>query len=306
MENEAAKLDDEIDVLDENLDADEEESEIDDEFDYDEDGNIIIPDVFPDEGEDDYLTADFEEEEPSEEEGDADDDESSGGEEEDDEEESEKSDTDAENTGAAEGAADDTPDPKDTRIAQLEARLRKIENQGKETLKKMGVETEDVLEGLMAVAAEAEGKDPEEYANEQTAKEEKAAAQEIARRLAFEEKARKDIAELHLAYPETKQYDDVRKLPHEILMKFARFRDAGLSAKEAYAAANPDGIRANVAEATKKQALRESKNHLRTTVPKGSKDNSITMSKSDLAYWREIFPNKSDKEIQDLYKKTAN
>ena len=303
MEIEAAMLDEDLGDLEEVDTQADDEPDTEDEFEYDEDGNIIIPDVVFDEGEDDYLTEEF---------GDNDDDvefddgeESSGGEDEDEDSDADESDTDAENTDGEEPEEPkDTSDSKDVRIAQLEAELRRIKAQGKETLAKMGVNVkdDDIVEGLMSIAAEAEGTSLEDYAKKKAEE----AEQERAKRQVFEDTARADIAELHAAYPETKQYSDVRELPRDVLVKFARARDAGFSAKEAYAAANPDGIRNTVATAVKKKAQHESKSHLRSTVPKGSKDNSINMSKADLTYWRDIFPGKSDKEIQALYKKTAN
>ena len=95
----------------------------------------------------------------------------------------------------------------------------------------------------------------------------------------------------------------MRELPDEVKAKFGAFRNKGLSAKEAYAAANPDGIRTTVATAVKKQAQHDSKAHLKSSVPKSSKDTGVKMTRSELAEYREMFPHLSDKEINDLYKK---
>ena len=291
MDNNETMLDDELDTELEEDTADVEEDatddgDEDDEFEYDEDGNIIIPDVVFDdeEGEEDDEDAADEEGEPE------------------DPEESEDSEGDKE---VAE-PTDAKPDEKDARITQLEAKLSKLEAQGKETLSKLGVKSKDVMEGLVSLAAEADGTTAQEYLQKKATEERDALARSLLQQQEFEKIARADLAELHAAYPETKQYTDIRKLPKDILKKFGRFRDAGLSAKEAYAAANPDGIRTNVATAVKKKSLHESKSHLHTTVPKGSKDNSIVMPKSELNRWRDIFPDKSDKEIMSLYKSTVN
>jgi hypothetical protein len=285
MDNEETMLDDELDTELEEDTADVEDDatddgDEDDEFEYDEDGNIIIPDVVDDDEEDDDTVD--KEGEP------------------DDSDESEDSD---EPEDVAE--PDNAQDAKDARIAQLEAELRKIRSQGKETLSKLGVKSDDVMEGLVSLAAEADGITPQEYLQKKSAEEMDAQGRALLQQQAFEKIAAADLAELHAAYPETKQYTHIRNLPDDIKMKFGRFRDAGLSAKEAYAAANPDGIRTQVATAVKKQSLHDSKSHLRTTVPKGSKDNSIVMPKSELARWRDYFPDKSDKEIIALYKSTA-
>lgn len=298
MDNNENILDEELDTAAEedtdDVDADENDGsetndERDDEFEYDEDGNIIIPEVvYDDETEED---GDETSEEPAEEQG-----------------EPEKTEESEESDGNKEVAepVDPKPDERDTRIAQLEAELSRFIAQGKETLSKLGVKDKDVMEGLVSLAAEADGTTPEEYLKKKAIEERDAKARALLQQTEFEKKARADLAELHAAYPETKQYTDIRKLPSDILHKFGRFRDAGLNAKEAYAAANPDGIRNTVATAVKKQSLHESKSHLRTTVPKGSKDNSVVMPKSALREWRELFPDKSDKEIMSLYKSTVN
>ena len=118
----------------------------------------------------------------------------------------------------------------------------------------------------------------------------------------FEKKMKADLAEVHAAFPETKAYDSVTKFPN--FAKFGQFRDKGLSPKEAYIAANPDTVRASVATATKRQSLNETKSHLKPVVSKQSKDNSVTITKKEMAEYRELFPNMSDKEIMSLYRQT--
>lgn len=283
MDNNETMLDDELDPELEEDTADVEDDatddgDEDDEFEYDEDGNIIIPEVvFDEEGEEDDEDAA--------------------------EEEDETEDSD-EDEGVVE--PDNAQDEKDARIAQLEAELGKFKAQGKETLSKLGVKSDDVMEGLVSLAAEADGVTPQEYLQKKASADRDAQARALLQQQEFEKLATADLAELHAAYPETQQYKHIRELPDDIKKKFGRFRDAGLSAKEAYAAANPDGIRTQVATAVKKKSLHDSKSHLRTTVPKGSKDDGIVMPKSEMARWRELFPNMSDKEIRSLYKSTAN
>ena len=77
----------------------------------------------------------------------------------------------------------------------------------------------------------------------------------------------------------------------------------GLSADEAYSASHTNAIRANAAAGAKKSLI-GTKSHLQTSVPKGAKDDAITMPKKELASMREYFPKLSDKEIVALYKKT--
>lgn len=259
------------DVADEDTDDD-----FYDEFEYDEDGNIIIPDMGEDGEEDEAV-------------------------EEDKSDVSDEPPADAKAAGSRDALSD-----KDARIAELESELNKFRTQGRETLSKLGVNSDDVMDGLISLAAEADGITPQEYVEKKAADDRDAQARALLQQQEFEKLARADLAQLHASYPETKQYTDIRMLPKDILTKFGRFRDAGLSPKEAYAAADPDGIRNQVATAVKKRSLHESKSHLQTAVPKGSKDNSVFMAKSELVRWRELFPDKSDKEIISLYKSTVN
>ena len=260
----------------------------DDEFSYDEDGNIIIPDV----AEEDEEADEEEKDEDSEAEED-------GG------EHADRGEEEGSGEGEESAEPDRAPDERDTRIAQLEAELERFRSQGKETLAKLGVRSDDVMEGLVSLAAEADGITPQEYIRKKNDAERDAQARSLLQQQEFEQLAAADLAELHAAYPETQQYKHIRNLPEDVLKKFGRFRDAGLSAKEAYAAANPDGIRTQVATAVKKRSLHESKSHLHTAVPKSSRDDGIVMPKSELVRWRDLFPDKTDKEIITLYKNTA-
>ena len=293
-------LDNEVEVEDsdvEDTDTDVEENDVaeedqDDEFEYDEEGNIVIPDVEFD-PEEDELGEDTEEETPEE------------------EPEEEREDGESDEVTAEEQKEEETPeeataepDPRDTEIADLKARLKAIESQAKATLKTIGVEEEDALSGLVKVAADAENKTPEQYNAEKAKKENDEIARNMLRNQLFEAKAAADLKELHALYPETKQYKHLREMPPEILKTFGAQRDAGFSVKQAYAAANPDGIRSDVASSVKKQAQHDSKAHLKSSVPKPSKPDAIAMSKAELADWREMFPGMSDAEIRKLYKQS--
>lgn len=298
-------LDTEVEAAEEAEEIFEETEEVvaddnqeDDEFEYDEEGNIVIPEV------------EFEDEEYSEEEEDTDteEDESENADEENAEEETAAPDgepaKEQEKAEEKEEEPEAKPDPRDARIKELEDKLRAIESQSKDTLKKLGKEDVDLIDGLAELAAEATGKPLKEYKEEREKELREQLEQERQRNIAFEAKAQSDLKELHLAYPETQKYNHVRELPAEILQKFGKYRDLGLPAKEAYAAANPDGVRADVAASVKKQAMHDSKAHLQSTVPKSSKNDGVVMSKAELASWREVFPNMSDAEIKKLYKQS--
>ncbi len=209
----------------------------------------------------------------------------------------------------AEEAKEEPAPAKSAREAELEkqvaALLKKnglLEAVGRDALKKLNVSGDDVLAGLASLAAE-EGVTPEQYLKKHEDSEKNEENRRFVESVKYEAMFAADIKALHEAYPETKQYKSVRELPDSIKEKFAAYRDKGLDAKAAYAAANPDGIRSSVASSVKQKAQSSGKEHIKSVVPKGSKDNSgPTMTKAELAEWRDIFPGKSDKELLKLYR----
>ena len=299
LEEETAEVEDTEEAEEEEVALDSDEEEEDDYgFEYDEDGNVIIPEIEPDAEDEDPEAEEGEEEtnEDSEE-----DTEENAEEKEEDTSSGEKGFSSSQGEGNAEPPA---PDPKDELIKQLRAELGKYKSQTKDTLKKLGREGKEDLDGLAEIAAEAAGVSPEEYQKIREKEEAEEQAKAAIRSQMFEAKAANDLKELHAAYPETQKYKHVRELPEGVRQKFGRYRDLGLSAKEAYAAANPDGVRADVAASVKKQEQHNSKAHLTSVVPKSSKDNSVKMTGREMREWREMFPGKSDAEIQKLYKQS--
>lgn len=282
-----------------NIDLDEEEkggvqgeeadddTEKDDEFEYDDDGNIIIPDVIEDEDQDedgDDNTADTDDDTDDEDEGeDGSDDE---------DKETPKPETQPEGK-----------DEKDAQIEALTKELDALKAQSADTLAKLGVKSDNVLEGLEKVAAESDDMSLDEYRKKKAESQRDDAARKLLQQAEFEKKMQSDFAEIQREFPETRGMKSLREI--ENLAKFGRFRDLGLSPKEAYAAANPDSVRKSVAAATKQQSLNETKAHLKSAVPAGSKDDGIAISKKELKEWRDLFPNLSDKEISKLYKESA-
>lgn len=203
-------------------------------------------------------------------------------------------------------AAEEKPDERDARIAELLAELEELKSQSKDTLKKLGIEKDDILEGLADLAAEASDTTTEEYLAKRREEQEKERQRKTEELKQFEAVAAADLAILKENFPETKAYGHIKDMPKEVLKKFAEYRNKGIPAKEAYAAANVDGIRQDVATSAKKQAQSDAKAHLQSSVPKGSRNNGIRMSRSTLVEWRGLFPGMSDKEIISLYKKTAS
>lgn len=244
-----------------------------DDFEYDENGDIIIPD--------DSVNDD------------ADDGDGNDGDEAEGEGESEGEPGPTENSQPAEKTADKQ------RIADLEKELADFKKYGAAALKKLGVEGDNVTDGLIKLAAEAEGITPEAF-KENIAKENShiSAAQE--RQAAIE---REDLAAIQAAFPSTKTYKNISEIPN--FKRFGELRDGGATPLEAYRAANPDGVLAEAAQAAKATSIKGTKDHLKSSVPKGSKDNSVRMSRAELSEWRDMFPGKSDKEIARLYKEAS-
>ena len=273
--------------------SDEDKDEGDIEFDYDEEGNIVIPDDSED-GDSEEEADDAPEGADAEGNDDADkgQDENGGAEEA----------PSAKKPEVVEPAA--APDAKDAEIAKLRRQLAERDSQIKDTLKSLGADENGGVAELERLAAEAAEIPVEEYRRRKAEKLQQEEAMRLVQKQKFDEKIRADLAAVQKAYPNTKQYKSVFEFPN--FAKFSKFRDAGLSPEEAYIAANPQGVMTSVAGAAQQQArnLSNTKDHLRSNVPVGSKDKSITITKKQMAEYRDLFPGMSDKEIVALHKQT--
>ena len=263
IEEETAEVEETVEEAEETTESEEDKGGFDiDDLEYDENGDIIIPDDTAEESSSETVE----------------------------EEKHEKSDSEP------------VKDSRDERIKDLERKLADLEAQSLDTLKKLGVDSKDAMDGLASLAAETENLTKEEYLAKQAEERQKAQDAALAAQTEFEKVAAADLAELQANFPETKEYKHVKDMPKEVLAKFAKYRDLGVPAKDAYAAANIDGIRSGVATATKKQA--DGKAHLQSSIPKGSKNTAVKMTRSEINERRGIFPGKSDKEIVALFRKT--
>ena len=289
------------DVEEEDVDID-----VDDDLELDENGDIIIP-------EDDEEDGDDENGRESDEEPDEDADETPDGDDEDADEDGEQ-DAQGEDADGGEDApvekatvtepAGKEPDAKDARIAALERELAILRSQSRETLNRLGVTEGDEISGLVKLAAEAEGKTEEEYLRQKQERDRAAEAVKLMQQTKFNAKIAADLAEVQAAYPDAKAYASVKDFPN--FKEFGRLRDLGLSPKQAYIASHPDAVRQNVAAATRQQSLNDTKKHLKPAVSKASRDNTITMTKKELAECRDLFPGMSDREIMKLYRDTKS
>lgn len=280
--------------------ADEDKDEGDIEFDYDEEGNIVIPEDSED-GDSEEEADDAPEGADSEGNDDADkgQDENGGAEE-------------APSTEKPEVVEPATaPDAKDVELANLrrqiaakDKQIAERDAQIRDTLKSLGADENEGIAGLERLAAEAAEIPVDEYRRRKAEKLQQEEAMRLVQKQKFDEKIRADLAAVQQAYPNTKQYKSVFEFPN--FAKFSKFRDAGLSPEEAYIAANPQGVMTSVAGAAQQQArnLSNTKDHLRSNVPVGSKDKSIKITQKQMQEYRDLFPGMSDKEIVALHKQT--
>ena len=249
------------------------EDDIDD-FEYDDDGNIIIPEAKEESAEE----AEEETEEKTEE--------------------------------KAETKSDDLTEKEEEKDSKNSEEYEKLKEQyeyllslGEETLKKLGVNEADVIKGLAEIAAEASDETPEKFLKDHDEKLKNKAAQKKLALLEFEKRAANDLNSIHEEFPETKAYKDMRELPN--IAKIAKYIDLGLSACEAYAASNPRAIREAGASSARQKALNDTKSHLKSKVNVSSSDSSVKISKSELDYYMDLFPDMSKREIAELYGKAT-
>lgn len=172
----------------------------------------------------------------------------------------------------------------------------------KDALKAMGIDFDNVDEGLARLAADAKGVTVEQYTKERDDARKIEEAQRVYREVMMERMIASDMAELHSLFPETKSIAKFEELPN--CRRYAELRDKGLSVREAYSAANPEVRRETIVNSVKQQTINASKSHLKSNVPIASRDTSVKITRGEMEQMRDLFPDKSDKELVALYKKT--
>ena len=282
LEDEVIEAEEVVDASDEEL-VDENPDDKNDEFDYDADGNIIIPEpVFEDDDDEEVIIEDDAEEKQ-------------------DETEDEGEEEEPASEEVVKPADTDTKDKDE--IERLKREYEALKSQTKDTLSKLGIESDDEMGGLVKLAAEAEGKTTEEYLKQREEAAQNEAAQRMLKNAAYQKMIAEDLAAIHAAYPETKKYDSVEKFPN--FKRFGELRDAGNTPVEAFAATHANEIGKSIAESTRQQSLNDTKNHLKSNVPKKAKqDAPVRMTKGELEQWRNLFPHMTDKQILAHYRKT--
>lgn len=155
-------------------------------------------------------------------------------------------------------------------------------------------DVKDPTAEIEKLVAESKGQTVEKYREEK--------AKKKAEKAAWEKRVQGDIDAIHKAYPGTKKYNHVWELPNAL--EFGKLMSEGkLSVTAAFAASHPDIAEAHSKRPVKNGNLNGTKTHITSSVPKGAKDNSTPMSKSEMESYREMFPDLSKAEIKKLYKK---
>jgi hypothetical protein len=183
-------------------------------------------------------------------------------------------------------------------------RNAKMESLMRDTLKKLGVNKEGNLEEILEqTAAEAEGISVEEYRKKRQSEEETALAKEQLKQQAINALFTADLAELKKNFPDLAGINHISEI--ENFKEFGRLRDSGVSVRNAYIAANPDKFISNAVKAVVQKTASGSKAHLKSAIGKSAGGApTVTMTKSQLEYWKGIFPDKTNAEIAKLYRDT--
>ena len=170
-----------------------------------------------------------------------------------------------------------------------------LERAARELLKSLGnANPSDPVEELYKLAAEANGMSPAEY-KVKLADERSASA-------AWEKQMADDLSAIHEAFPETKKYKSFMEFPNA--KRFSDLMDDDklkLSPVEAFAASHTEIVKSQ-GKKNEGNSLKGTKDHITSSVPKSAKDEASHLTKSEMRRLKEVFPEKSEKEIAKLYK----
>lgn len=110
-----------------------------------------------------------------------------------------------------------------------------------------------------------------------------------------------DLAAIQRAFPGL-GVTDLRSIDNA--GRFGVLREKGMSAEEAFRATNYERINAHVAAVARSKA--DGKAHIRGDMPaKGTSAQGFSLTAEELRDARELFPDKSDKEITELYRSVS-
>lgn len=188
-------------------------------------------------------------------------------------------------------------------LERLKRQYGELKAQTKDTLSKLGENSEDVMQGLIRLAAEASDKTPEEYAAEMSESRKLEEAKKMLENAEFERVKKEDLAMLRKSYPELREVADIQR--ESWFPRFAQLRYNGCTPEEAYSAANAANIRKNVAASVKRQNLNDTKAHLRSNASKSGKSGVPGIDRDMMNLLRATHPEKSDKQLIELYKRVT-
>lgn len=177
-----------------------------------------------------------------------------------------------------------------------------LEKQVKETLEALGINVDGSIEdALIATAAEAKGISVEDYKAEKAVE----AASQIQKQRQIEEMLAADLIELKKAVPSLVDLDHISKIDN--FAEFGALRDKGLTVKQAFLAVNGDKLTNAKQAVAKQEAIAKSKEHLQSVTQKHAADaEKLFVPKSEWTWMRDMYPNKTDKELAIMYKKAKN
>jgi hypothetical protein len=115
-------------------------------------------------------------------------------------------------------------------------------------------------------------------------------AYESADEIDYEALIASDIAQLKAEFPELSGIEDVTDLHNPL--RYAALRDLGLSPAEAYLA-------------TAKRSAQDTRSHLKSAHGRNAVTQMGMMTQRELAAARDLFPDLSDSQLQQLYKRVT-
>jgi hypothetical protein len=191
------------------------------------------------------------------------------------------------------------PQPEPPKVSESDRKYNAMVKQARKALKSMGVEVEndeDVLTELERINAEAEGKTLEEYQKDVSEEENSATSRE--------DRYRADLEAIQKAYPSAKAYKHLRELPN--VKRFVELMNTGkMSAVEAFKLSHPNEADEAIVKSVKQSTLNDTKSHLKSNVLKKS-GGERSLSMKEMREYKDMFPDLSTKEIEDLYRRTSH
>lgn len=155
-------------------------------------------------------------------------------------------------------------------------RLQKLDGQAKATMKDFGYESDDAIDALTKASAESRGVEHDAYKKERAEEEHRAELERKLRIAEGEKMMAEDLAAIKEQIPGAAKYKSPTEFPH--FRRFGEMRDLGLSPVEAFRASHPDDVASGVVATAKASAdskghmtsaVPKGARDTSTTIPKG-------------------------------------